>query len=110
MGAVPLFEGELRVKVRLQHGVGQSGQDPGVDGLLVCLALVGDSGGLQGQEGKRIHMGGNGGTRSKPRRKRPLSVEHRHVGGTGERAYVHVVIINKSRNYDSVNLQVFGVR
>lgn len=28
-------------------------------------------------------------TRSKPRKKRPLSVEHRHVGGTGERARRH---------------------
>lgn len=88
MGAVSLLKRELCVEVCLQHGVRQSVQDSGVDSLLVALALVGDRGGLpRGKQKGTWDKSTNEGTRLKPRKKRPLSVEHRHVGGTGEGAY-----------------------
>lgn len=48
MRPVALLEGELGIQVRLQQGLGvDSGDQSGVDDLLVRLALVGHGGGLQ---------------------------------------------------------------
>lgn len=90
--AVSLLEGELGVEVRLQQGVSHGGQDPCIYGLLVGLALVRHRRRLLGKDNKKeqIKEKTRAGTKLNPRNRRPLSVEHRHVGGTGERACDHV--------------------
>lgn len=89
MRPVALLEGELGIEVCLQQGLGSDrGQESSVDNLLVRLPLVGHGGALRTniREGGREREGRTKEARLKPRTRRPPSVEHRHVGGTGRRA------------------------
>lgn len=88
---VSLLERELGVEVRLQQGVGHGGQHPCVYGLLVGLALVRHRRRLLGKDNdndktRAANKRHATGTKLNPRNRRPISVEHRRVGGTGDRA------------------------